>query len=153
MTEPIWPQNSDISLLIRTDYSHPQEWTRMKAAIAEPQTDDGFLPNVELLDDRAFEGFPLSRLLDTAPETPWHPVAFLVDTLSLTHPELPILAINLNNDDEEEDEPGEGSPFGATFRVVPSELWSVQNNLSIANMNWEEFAETVDQDGIFRGFP
>ena len=30
--------------------------------------------------------------------------------------------------------------------------WSVENNLSIANMDWEEFADAVDDAGIFRGF-
>ena len=40
---------------------------------------------------------------------------------------------------------------GRTFRVVPSEMASVENNLSLANMDWKEFAEQVDPDGIFRG--
>jgi len=43
---------------------------------------------------------------------------------------------------------GEGS-----FRVPPNELWSVENNLSLANMDFEEFAEAVDTDGVYRGFP
>ena len=47
---------------------------------------------------------------------------------------------------------GKGPQYGATFRVVPSEMWSVQNNLTISNMDWEEFTDNVDTDGIFRGF-
>jgi hypothetical protein len=31
-------------------------------------------------------------------------------------------------------------------------MWEVENNLSIANMGFEEFANAVDKDGIFRGF-
>jgi hypothetical protein len=31
-------------------------------------------------------------------------------------------------------------------------LWGVENNLNIANMGWEEFADAVDEDGTFRGF-
>jgi hypothetical protein len=42
---------------------------------------------------------------------------------------------------------------GRTFRVVPSELWAVENNLSLSNMDFEEFAEAVDGDGVFRAFP
>ena len=42
---------------------------------------------------------------------------------------------------------------GRTFRVIPSEMWSVENNLSIANMDFAEFADAVDEDGVFRGFP
>ena len=45
-----------------------------------------------------------------------------------------------------------GEP-GRTFRVIPSEIWGVENNLSIANMGFEEFADAVDSDGVFRGFP
>jgi hypothetical protein len=29
----------------------------------------------------------------------------------------------------------------------------IENNLSLANMDFEEFAEAVDPDGVFRGFP
>jgi hypothetical protein len=31
-------------------------------------------------------------------------------------------------------------------------MWGVENNLSLANMDWEDFAATVDEDGVFRGF-
>jgi hypothetical protein len=42
---------------------------------------------------------------------------------------------------------------GQEFRAVPSRVQSIENNLSIANMDFEEFAEAVDRDGVFRGFP
>jgi hypothetical protein len=38
------------------------------------------------------------------------------------------------------------------FRCIPSELWSVDNNLNIANMDWEDFAGSTGEDGVFRGF-
>jgi hypothetical protein len=31
-------------------------------------------------------------------------------------------------------------------------LWSIENNISLGNMDWEEFAEAADYDGVFRGF-
>jgi hypothetical protein len=31
-------------------------------------------------------------------------------------------------------------------------MWGVENNLSIANMVFAEFAGAVDEDGVFRGF-
>ncbi|MFF4054379.1 DUF6924 domain-containing protein [Streptomyces sp. NPDC001668] len=31
-------------------------------------------------------------------------------------------------------------------------LWSMENNLSGANMDFEEFADAVEEDGVFRGF-
>jgi hypothetical protein len=29
---------------------------------------------------------------------------------------------------------------------------SIENNLSIANMDFAEFADSVNEDGVFRGF-
>jgi hypothetical protein len=58
----------------------------------------------------------------------------------MTDPEHPVLVVDLYS------EPGR------SFRVVPSEMWGVENNLSLANMDFEEFADAVDRDGVFRGF-
>jgi hypothetical protein len=33
---------------------------------------------------------------------------------------------------------------GRTFRVIPWEVWSAENNLSIVHMDFSEFAEAVD---------
>ncbi|MEV6345449.1 hypothetical protein [Actinoplanes sp. NPDC051851] len=87
-----------------------------------------------------------------APATADHVIAFLVDAETLTHPDTPILVVKLDDNVEGLTDEGKGPRYGATFRVVPSEMWSVQNNLPIANMAWEEFADNVDGDGIFRGF-
>jgi hypothetical protein len=40
----------------------------------------------------------------------------------------------------------------APFRYIPPELWAVQNNLNIANMDWESFAGEVNEDDVCRGF-
>jgi hypothetical protein len=42
---------------------------------------------------------------------------------------------------------------GRSFRVVPAEVWGIENNLSTANMDFAEFADEADADGVFRGFP
>jgi hypothetical protein len=44
------------------------------------------------------------------------------------------------------------NPTGETFRVIPSEAWGVENNLSLANMDYIEFVDSSDSDGVFRGF-
>jgi hypothetical protein len=31
-------------------------------------------------------------------------------------------------------------------------MWSVENNLSISNMDFSDFADSADGDHIFRGF-
>jgi hypothetical protein len=92
------------------------------------------------------------RLLEIVPRNASHSFAFLADTVALTHPEQPLLVVNLYDRVESLADQRRGLRYGTTFRVVPSEAWSVQNNLSIANMDWEEFADSTDDDGIFRGF-
>jgi hypothetical protein len=42
---------------------------------------------------------------------------------------------------------------GNTCRAIPSAVQSIENNLSISNMDFFEFAGAVDKDGIFRVFP
>lgn len=74
-------------------------------------------------------------------------VSFIADRMTLTAADHPIMAVwvllPIADDDRPEPEP---------FRVVPSELWSVENNINLANMDWEDFTRSVDADGVFRGF-
>jgi hypothetical protein len=67
--------------------------------------------------------------------------AFIADRTTFTNPERPVLVVDFYH------EPGR------TFRVTPLEMWGVENNLSIGNMDFYEFADNVDPDGVFRGFP
>jgi hypothetical protein len=41
---------------------------------------------------------------------------------------------------------------GRTFRSVPQEVEPIVANLSISNMDFFEFADRADADGVFRGF-
>ena len=70
-----------------------------------------------------------------------HTFLFVADRVALSDPEQPILVVDLHH------EPGRA------FRVIPSQAWGVENNLSIANMDFIEFADSTDPDGVFRGFP
>lgn len=40
---------------------------------------------------------------------------------------------------------------GRTFRSVPTGIQSVENNRSIANLDFADFVGTVDPDGVYRG--
>ena len=139
----MWRTGDDTSLVIRTDFAHDDEWAELRAAIVAPQTEDGFMANVAFVDDKAYEGLTPAALLKIVPAGVDHVVAFLADELTLAHPDRPVLVVNLDDGED---------GYGTTFRVVPSEMWSVQNNLSLANMDWDEFAGGADEDGIFRGF-
>jgi hypothetical protein len=60
--------------------------------------------------------------------------------MAVLQPDHPLLVIDL-----------QGEP-GREFRAIPSQIQAIENNLSIANMGFEEFAEAVDASGVFRGF-
>jgi hypothetical protein len=78
-------------------------------------------------------------------------VLFIADSISFSSPDHPILIVDLVDtflSVEEFPEIAGRSPF----RCIPSELWSVDNNLNIANMSWEDFAGVAGDDGVFRGF-
>ncbi|WP_234439515.1 MULTISPECIES: DUF6924 domain-containing protein [Streptomyces] len=65
---------------------------------------------------------------------------FLADATTLNDPDHPLLVIDLSN------EPGE------TFRVPARWFPDVSANLSIANMDFVEFADATDESRTFRGF-
>lgn len=127
------------SLMLRTDFSNGEAWESL-CVDAQAENEDGFRAYLDCLNDPTYKGLTVEQLVnDVAKETGYRFV-FLFDRVTLTHPERPILVVDLD------DEPGR------TFRVIPSEMWGVENNLSIANMDYYEFADNMDDDGIFRGF-
>jgi len=127
------------SLALRTDYSDESAWDAICSAIRSPVGD--FRARVDFVSDPEYEGLTSERLPSVLSEDSHRSFAFIIDHMALSHPEHPILVVDLY------DKPGR------TFRVIPSEAWGVENNLSIANMGFDEFADALDQDGVFRGFP
>jgi hypothetical protein len=134
------PEAGDLhSLLIRTDFSDDKVWSSVRSTITNPRS--LFRANIQFVDERRFEGLTIAALLAMVPEGSDQTFVFLADGQTMVHPEHPIQVVDLFEE------------RGRTFRVVPESLWSVQNNLIIANVDWEDFADTVDSDGIFREFP
>jgi hypothetical protein len=130
------PETED-ALVLRTDFSNSAAWESICAAIRQPVGE--FQPYVEFLSDPEYDGAGVEQILSGIPEDYNHTFLFIVDHLALTHPEQPVLVLDLDFE------------RGRSFRVVPSQMWAIENNLSIANMDFEEFAEAADADGIFRG--
>jgi hypothetical protein len=124
------------SLVLRTDFSTDSGWESVCEAISAPVGE--FQAQLSCVSDPAFDGFTMESLLGLKHGD--HGYVFIVDHVTLTDPDMPVLVVDL------EDEPGR------SFRVVPSQMWSVENNLSLANMDFSEFAERVDENGVFRGF-
>ena len=132
---------TDVSLLVRTDFTDDSAWQQLRNE-AQAVNDDGFQAYIEPVDDQAFEGVDWHVVKAAMPPNEnGASVLFIADRLACRSPEHPILVVALGETDD-----------AIPFRVIPAELWGIENNLNIANMDWQEFANAVDEDGVFRGF-
>jgi hypothetical protein len=134
------------ALVLRTDFSDDAAWRSTCAAIQEA-VDIGC---VECLSDPDFDGLTAQHLaasltpllsLERKPSEYQQSFIFIVDQIALNHPDHAILVVDLCVE------------HGRTFRVIPSQMLGVASNLFIANMDFAEFADHTDEDGVFRGFP
>ncbi len=133
------PPTTDTPVL-RTDYSDPEAWDAVRAKLGEPSEEDEFLAYVEILDDPAYQDLAKEQILAMLPEDYPHAIIIVADKTAISSAETPFLTIDLI------EEPGR------ELRVIATELWSIENNLSIANMDFVEFFDAADEDGVFRGF-
>jgi hypothetical protein len=129
--------NTDATPLFRTDFSNESAWQELVKAAKTPSEDE-FLANLQFIEDKKFSGAE-AHVLATSAIAANQAVVFISDAITLTHADLPVLCIDVFAPER-------------MFRVIPAELWSVENNLSIANMDFTDFAGAAGSDGIFRGF-
>ena len=131
---------SQAALVIRTDFSDDEAWEGICTAVLQ-LTEEGFGAQVEFVDDGAYRDVTKEQLLDLFPEGDQRPFFFMmVDDVTVRSPEHPVLVVDLWR------EPGR------EFRAVPAAVQAIENNLSIANMDFFEFARSAGPDGVFRGF-
>ncbi|WP_340688057.1 hypothetical protein LCL61_18910 [Amycolatopsis coloradensis] len=128
------------SVLVRTWFGDDSAWDSLAHEVRTP-SDEGFQASVAVVNDPAFAGLSAEAL--KAKQTTGAIVSFLADKTTLTNAEHPILAVwvlPLRGVDHQ------------PFRVVSAELPSVENNINLGNMDWEDFTGSVSADGVFRGF-
>ncbi len=147
---------------IRTDFSNDAVWKSVCDEVRQPNaelqeafdmmmamnahlspdTDDaaGCIALVDILDSQQFANLGLEQLLHLVPPDFPHMFLFVFDDLTASHADPPILVVDLYQE------------RGRSFRSTPDQIQAIENNLSISNMDWEDFTDSLDQDGIFRGF-
>jgi hypothetical protein len=124
--------------LIRTDFTSDAAWQEIVDAVTKP-TKDGFVASLSIVDDSDLSGVSAEHIAAEVSEASDHAVLFLVDQMTIRHVDHPVLCIDL-------------PVSGRSLRVTPAALCSVENNLALANMDFDEFSDAADVDGIFRGF-
>lgn len=132
------PDSKD-PLVVRTYFTNDKDWSIISKKLTDSY-EMGFKAFIELLSDKQFENASIEEIVEISKSNYKHSFIFVADSLTFSNPENTVLCIDLYDD------------IGKSFRVIPSELWGVENNLSIANMDFYEFFDNCDSDGVFRGF-
>jgi hypothetical protein len=130
------------SLMVRTDFEHETEWQAVLGSIDNPGSEVGtdYRAALEVIQDPRLGNFEAGQLIAALPYWYRHSFFFVVDQKTLEDIEHPILIVDLLHDK------------GRTFRLVPAQIHSIEANLSLSNMDFLEFADSADADGVFRGF-
>ncbi|MCV7376928.1 hypothetical protein H5P33_29890 [Mycolicibacterium arabiense] len=131
------------SLLIRLDFTDDEAWRAVCQAVQKPTPDDGFVGFFDFVDERALDGTDVDELIALLPDETF----YVADSRTTSDPELSILVVGYAAEDDSE----EAALVPSSFRVIPSAAWMPENNLRIGNMDFEEFLDSVDEDGVLRG--
>lgn len=147
--------------VIRTDFSDDLVWNEIKRLVSAPQKDPlsemAFQANVRFVEEASFANLSVERVVHSLPD--WYPgfVVFVFDSETSKSREHSLLVVGFSPQD---DEPGSFARRPSqtprneihSFRAIPAAIQAIENNLSIANMDFKDFAGAVDSDGVFRGF-
>jgi hypothetical protein len=129
---------SEATLVIRTDFSDPGAWQTIRSEIQAPA--GLFRANVTFVDDPEYDGVGLDELSSLVAGDPQRTYFILADRTAMEHAEHPVLVVDVFD------------PPMAPFRAIPTEIPGIETNLSLGNMDADDFAGAADPDGIFRGF-
>ncbi|WP_190812998.1 DUF6924 domain-containing protein [Saccharopolyspora pogona] len=133
--------NADATPIVRTDFSDDHAWETAWRDLTMPREywEDDVVLDAALVAIPEFEGWTGEELATLLSHTK-HERLLAVDAVTLASPEHPVLVVEI---DPERDQP-------RSFRATPHALLDVEIQLSIANMDWEDFSRSVDPDGVLR---
>jgi hypothetical protein len=136
------PQPDDLtSLVIRTGFGDDRAWQALQAEVESSHEPEYSFAT--WISDPAYRDVAVDELVEAdaaADDESKVFYLFLADVFCLADAEHRMLAVDLSR------EPGR------TFRVPPHLFAGISANLSIANMDFAEFADAVDESGTYRGF-
>jgi hypothetical protein len=157
---PMTNQDEHSPWVIRTEFSDNEKWSAIRQLVGAPQNEFGqkFYANVKYVSDEKYAGMEPETLVHSLPDDYTGFVCFIVDETTFEREQNPLLVVGFSPnsvDPKDYERTPKQTPSAdiKTFRAIPSTIQSIENNLSIANMDFEEFADSVDDDGVFRGFP
>ncbi|KAK9696623.1 hypothetical protein K7432_012355 [Basidiobolus ranarum] len=112
-----------------TDFSNATKWKQLKQ-----KTQEGEFPcPITFIEDKQYEHSSVTNLINIQNEEEYITVA---DKRTLEDETFVVVDVSTKE----------------SFRCSVLHLWSPLCNLSISNMSFEEFLESVDKDGVFIPF-
>ena len=131
--------STEASLLVRTDFTDGVAWEKTRAA-SLAESDEGSRAYLQVVDDATLGEADWQDLRRDVLALERHAaVLFIADRAALAG-DHSIQVVDLS------------SASRPPFRCLARELWGVDNNLNLANMEWEDFSDNVESDGVYRGF-
>ncbi|WP_146162543.1 DUF6924 domain-containing protein [Nocardia seriolae] len=127
------------SLLLRTDFTDDTTWAQTLAAVIASYREDT-ITGLTPVNDAAFDRLTLDALGELIHDQTY---VFLADATTMTDPEHPLLAVDTSDESSHGNYP--------MLRLAPSVMAEVEVNLFLANTDFADFADTVDDDGVYRG--
>ena len=141
-----------MSELVRTDFSDDAAWEQIADEATREYGPDGFRADVSPVSDPQWADASWAVIKAAAETGNSGPIVlFIADSVTFSSADHPVLAVDLSDKIlslEEFPEIAGRMPF----RCVTAALWDVENNLSLANLDWEDYARQLDDDGIYHGF-
>jgi hypothetical protein len=146
--------------LLRTDFTDDAAWSTIVAKVAQTAEFGAeygdYVLAITSYDERFFEGVTGASLAEIcATEGVGGGYVLLADARSMAEAaggrEVTIDYVDLSIEDNRDAKLFK-SYLGRTFRCATREVASIEANLAIGNMDFSDFANSVDSDGVFRGF-
>lgn len=121
--------------LVKAASSNEHDWNNIVAKVQSPSAP--FASNIEFVRK---EGKSVAEILSALPAEYPYLVIFIADETTFKSPDKSCLVIDLIDANR------------PRFRALPKTLAEIENNLSIANMDFSEFASKAQETGVFKGF-
>ncbi len=125
----------DKPYLIRVFTKNDSIWKRITNQIKTPSK-QGFIADLHIVEGGPFNT-SFTKSMMTEP-SPFYNYDFIImaDSLTFTQEPHTLLCQGLFENK------------GKSFRVLPQDIWKVENNLSTANMDFDEFIENCNNKGV-----
>lgn len=138
---------------MRNDFSDDHAWEWIAAEIVsayqpnfDPTTDNAvemLNDRFDVLDDHSLYGSTGEQIAATVtrdyPHESGHPAFFVVDSRSIHDNKHPVVVVSKNERD-----------VARVFRCLQNLVYMITSNLDLANLDFDELAQSADPDGVVR---